>query len=113
MIAIRKYCRCGSKLEATARNEDEARNIVMGFYREHTGAAHGLVKRWQFNCIVQAMVARLGQQQAKPQSQAVRRYTIKRAAPTEPTSNQLIRTDDEPEQTKTLGGCSGEFREID
>lgn len=68
-IEIRKFCSCGSKLHTRADDEQAARRIVMGWYREHTGADHKRVDTRTFNRIVAA----LGKV-----PRPARRYVIKR-----------------------------------
>ena len=40
-MKIRKYCKCGVKLEREVADEEAARQVVAVFRREHSGTGHG------------------------------------------------------------------------
>lgn len=40
-MQIRKFCLCGCKLERQASDEETARQVVMAWWKSHTGAGHG------------------------------------------------------------------------
>lgn len=75
MIEIKKHCACGSMLSDRAYDEDEARRIVVAWFRDHTGVEHRLVKGWEFRRITARLARQIGQQVS---DRPGRKYTINR-----------------------------------
>jgi hypothetical protein len=58
MISIRKFCRCGVKLERNVADENAARQLVGEFWRAHLGNGHGPASYREYLQAVSRIVAR-------------------------------------------------------
>lgn len=67
---VRKFCKCGVKLERAVADEDAAREVVEEFRRAHNGHGHGPASEREYLQVVSQIVARNAKsnrpRQAKP-----------------------------------------------
>lgn len=57
-MKIRKYCRCGVKLEREASDEEVARQLVEAFWTAHAGVEHGPIMRREYDAKIRALIKR-------------------------------------------------------
>jgi len=64
---VRRFCKCGVKLERDVSDEDIAREVIALFWREHGGAGHGIINGKQYAQIIQQIIKRNFERKHNPQ----------------------------------------------
>lgn len=65
-MLVRRFCKCGVKLERHVADEETARRVVATFWRDHSGAAHGIIDSKQYATIIAGIMRRNYDAKHKP-----------------------------------------------
>lgn len=65
-MKVRRFCKCGVKLDREVADEDTARRAVALFWREHGGAGHGIINAKQYAEIIARIIKRNWEARQKP-----------------------------------------------
>ena len=55
-MQVRKYCRCGVKLERNVSDEETAREVVARFRIQHGGEGHGVATKREYEQAINTVI---------------------------------------------------------